>query len=191
MTHAQKILEAALGLDADGFDDHALVLRAWQAHPAAFSLRGTEGKHPNAVAVLSKVPGLIARGLLRRVATSTLQVTATGRRSAEAPASPPAPAPPPTRPAVTLADAAVLDRLLRSSVGGCITRPRVVALAEAEAFWRAGGGRVAVVELLDRACDPRARLASHPALDDRGRLLQLRTLHRSLAARFGQAVTRG
>ena len=36
MTHATKILEAALDLSPDGFDDHALVLRAWERDPASF-----------------------------------------------------------------------------------------------------------------------------------------------------------
>lgn len=188
MTHAEKILQAALDLP-DDFDDHALVVRAWERDPAAFSLRGTGGRHPNAVAVLCKLPGLVARGFLQRVAASTLRVTPAGRRALDAPPAPKEPAPPPPpRPVVTRADGALLDRLLRSPVGGAVTRPRAVALAEANAFWRAGGGREAVGALLDRACDSRARLASHHALDDRGRLLQLRALHRVLVARFGQAV---
>lgn len=192
----QKILCAAATLPAEGFSGHTLAVAAWRRYPESFSLDVPGESLPNSNAVLSKlsgVEGIIARGWLARVGESTYQVTARGRRDAAvlgtAPAAPTPPPAPPPAPRVTADDAARIRVLLGSSAARTNARGgAAISTAEADAFWRAGGGRDATGDLLDRACDPRAVLHADRALDDRGQLMQLRALHRTLVARFAKAV---
>lgn len=84
-TVREKILVAALDLATRGgpellpFDDADLVVRAWQLFPESFSMRGHA--HPDSNRVLAKLPGpegLVGRGYLRRVSTSTYALTPQG-----------------------------------------------------------------------------------------------------------------
>jgi hypothetical protein len=192
----QKILVTAAELPADGFSTHALAAAAWRRFPESFSLDVPGESLPNSNAVIAKLSGLdgiVARGWLVRIGEGTYQVTARGRREAAAlgaaVAAPVVPPKPPPAPRITASDAASLRALLASDAvranarGGAAITP-----AAAEAFWRAGGGREATGDLLDRVCDPRAILHPDRALDDRGRLMQLRTLHQMLVARHAKAV---
>lgn len=81
-TLVERILRAALDLSAHGaIDAHALAVRAWELYPASFALNGYP-QYPNANAVLVKLSGdagLVGRGLLRRVSTSTYALTNRGR----------------------------------------------------------------------------------------------------------------
>lgn len=61
------------------FDDADLVVRAWELFPESFSMRGYA--HPDSNRVLAKLPGtdgLVGRGYLRRVSTSTYALTPRG-----------------------------------------------------------------------------------------------------------------
>ncbi len=88
LTVRQKILLAAVECSAasECFTTDALVLRAWQLFPEAFSLGKTSREHPDSNRVLAKLAGpegLRGFGWIELTGTSTYRVTRKGRLVAE------------------------------------------------------------------------------------------------------------
>lgn len=87
LTLREKILVAAIGLDAEVLDVSNLVVACWKRWPSTFGLRGYEARHPDANRVQAKLAGddgVVGLGWLARHAQGELVVTPKGRRVATA-----------------------------------------------------------------------------------------------------------
>lgn len=212
LTVREKILLAATGL-GDTFTRSALAVAAWRRFPESFSLDAPEPL-PNSNAVYAKLAGaesVVARGWLAYVEKNTYAVTKIGREVAvrlggpavpprtrrpkppaasPTPEAPPEPAAPP--PVISRVDAAILWHLTRAQAVMRNARGGVaITSRDAEDFWRAGGGADRTGDLLARACADGAVHGEGAAPPDRGRLMQIRTLHLVLVNRFAAPAAEG
>jgi hypothetical protein len=200
----EKILLAAITLEAETFDTDTLVVCAWKRYPESFSL----GAHPypdsNAViARLCGKDGLVGLRWFERPAPGTFRVTKAGRnhaidldvrgrevRNRERKASqkrssrpkPPEPAIAPK--AFAERDILAVSRLAKSPAFARFNRAVALTADDAREFWFRTTPD-SVRELIDRACDyvigarrPDGRVP------EVGTLGVLRNLNSTLALRF-------
>lgn len=207
LTLREKILLAALTIEAETFKTGRLVVRAWETYPADFAL--DEEPHPDSnvvIAKLSGADGLVGLGWFERVVPGTFRVTQTGRnhaigldvrgrevRNRERKASqkrssrPKRPAPTIARGPFTERDILAVSRLAKSPTFARFNRAVPLTADDAREFWFRTTPD-ALRSLIDRAFD---YLASARRADGRvpevGTLGVLRNLNSTLALRFPPA----
>lgn len=194
-------LLAAVATGKEEFTRAELAVAARDLCPEFFQLRGAPAPFFDCNALfasLARDGGVVARGWIKRVGLGTYAVTRDGRRRARAldadvpePVRPVA-VPPPPPPVVSRVDAAILWHLTRAQAVMRNARGGVaITSRDAEDFWRAGGGADRTGDLLARACADGAVHGEGAAPPDRGRLMQIRTLHLVLVNRFAAPAAEG
>lgn len=204
LTLREKILLAALTIEAETFGTGRLVVRAWETYPADFALDGESHPDSNVViAKLSGAEGIVGLGWFERTQPGTYRVTQVGRnhaigldvrgreqRNRDRKASQKRASRPKRRPktittgVLTERDIAAVARLAKSPVLGRYRRAQALTADDAREFWLRTS-HPAVAALLDRAT---AAIMGNPRPDGRipnvGTLGVLRNLNSTLALRF-------
>jgi hypothetical protein len=207
LTLREKILLAALTIEAETFDTDTIVVRSWQRYPESFSLG--EHPHPNSNAVIAKLSGddgLVGLRWFERTGQRTYRVTQVGRNHAigldvrgrtardrdrkaaqqRAP-RPKKPAQPVTEGSFSERDILAVARLAKSPVLARFNRAVALTADDAREFWSRTSPD-AVREILDRATDYVIH-ARRPdgRVPEVGTLGVLRNLNSTLALRFPTA----
>jgi hypothetical protein len=213
LTLREKILLAALTIEAETFGTGRLVVRAWERYPADFALDGEPHPDSNVViAKLSGAEGIVGLGWFERTQPGTFRVTQIGRnhalsldvrdpaerrreikasqrkatkknKSARQKSERAATADAAPK-AFTERDILAVARLAKSPVFGRFNRAVALTADDAREFWSRTSPD-AVRELLDRATDYVIH-ARRPdgRVPEVGTLGVLRNLNSTLALRF-------